>query len=265
MNNSKQNKDMQCSYNLLKFVGELVAGADHEINNLLMMVQGSAHILLSADPSIEARNMAIDAITEKTLRIKEVMEELRSVLKDGNSDPIKDNYIKELTEKAIGLCRTRFKNHRIFFSLNINEYSAVECKETQLVQALLAALTSAHDSIVPQKDKWIKVDLFDLDEEVVLDIQDSGSKFSPEDLEQAFSPFYSSTCGRLGVSLALAKNIIESHGGKIEVFNKTDKPTIRISLPRSQAASPASNVRMIQQTYEINEENEQVIPLKRVA
>jgi signal transduction histidine kinase len=259
-------KEIQCSYNLMKFFGELVAGADHEINNLLLMVQGSAHILLSENPSIEARSMAIDAITEKTQRIKDIMEELRGLLNDGSSDPLKDNYVKDLTDKAIALCKTRFKNHRIFFSVNIAESSAIECKQTQIVQALLAILNSAHDSLIQGKEKWIQVQVFDLDEEVVLEVTDSGKAFSPEDEQRAFDLSYTSSSGRLGVSLALAQNIINSHGGKIEVFNKELIPTVRVILPRVQPASPAAGVvKVLHQEVEIYEENVTVLQHKRAA
>lgn len=258
---------MQSSYNLMKFLGELVAGADHEISNLLMMVEGSAHILLSDKPSVEARSLAIGAISEKTKRIKEVMEELRTLLNDGSQDPWKDNYVKELTAQAISLCKTRFKNHKIFFSINIKEDSAIESRQTQMVQALLAVLTSAHDSIIQQKDRWIQVQVYDFDEEIVMEVSDSGHKFSPQDLEEGFSPFYTGAQGRLGVSLALAKHIVEGHGGQVNLFNKNDTtPTIRLSLPRSRPVQPAALAQpIIRQEYEIFEENVVVLQAKRAA
>jgi C4-dicarboxylate-specific signal transduction histidine kinase len=249
-------KEVASIYNLLKFSGELLAGADHEISNLLMMVEGSAHILLSPNPTVAARQMAISAITEKTQRIKEVVSELRELLSDGSQDPWRDNYVKELTTKAMSLVKTRLKNHRVFFSLNIEESSAIECKATQMVQALLSVLTSAHDSIINHKDKWIKVEVYDLEEEIVMEVQDSGQAFKPQDLLSGFDPFYTHTSGRMGVALALAKTIIESHGGEMKIFNnQAQHPTIRLSLPRSRVQAPAQTGRLLTEQYEIYEEN----------
>ena len=247
-------------YNLLKFSGELLAGADHEINNLLMLIQGSAHILLSPNPTPAARQMAIEAISEKTNRIKEVISELRLLLSNDSNDPWKDHSVKNLTTKAMSLVKTRFKNHKIFFSLNIDETSSIECHATQMVQALLSVLTSAHDSITPAKEKWVKVEVFNFDEEIVMEVQDSGSEFNDQDLISGCEPFYTHKSGRMGVALALAKTIVESHGGQLSLFNnKQNHPVVRLSLPRSRPIDSEATGELINQTYEIFEEL--VVPL----
>lgn len=262
MKETTQNpKAIASVYNLLKFSGELLAGADHEINNLLMLVEGSAHILLSPNPTPEARQMAIQAINEKTNRIKEVISELRNLLSDGSNDPWKDNGVQQLTAKAISLVKTRLKNHRVFFSLNIDESSSVECHATQIVQALLSVLTSAHDSIIHSKDKWIKLEVFDFDEEIIMEIKDSGKAFTSEDLTSGFDPFYTHASGRMGVALALTKTIVESHGGKVSIFNNSqNNPVVRIGLPRSRPVAPAQQGRLlINEEYEVL--NEAAMPL----
>jgi signal transduction histidine kinase len=266
MKNKIQKSNSEVSiYNLLKFSGELLAGADHEINNLLMLVQGSAHILLSSNPTPEARQMAMQAITEKTNRIKEVITELRSLLTDGSSDPWKDNSVKELTQKAMGLIKTRFKNHKIFFSLNINEASSIECHQSQMVQALLSVLTSAHDSITPAKEKWVKVEVFSFDEEIIMEIQDSGAQFSEQDLIAGFDPFYTHQSGRMGVALALTKTIVESHGGVVSIFNNDNKPVVRLSLPRSRTLNATSGGLLINEEYEIYKDTVVALAPKQAA
>lgn len=246
----------------LKMIGEMVAGADHEINNLLMMMEGSAHILLSKDPSPEAKALALEAITDKTQKIQQVMEELRGVLNTGEKDYLKDHYVKDLITKAISLCRTRFKNHRIFFAININEESAIQCKETQLVQAILAVLTSCHDSIVSQKEKWVKVSVCDLEDELIIDVEDSGQELTEEEKHELFS---NPNNHRGGIALMWAKEIVEAHKGVITLFNnEAHHPVTRIVVPRIQSPA-ASNSLKLSQSYEIYEENVIALPIKKVA
>lgn len=240
-------------------MSELVAGADHEINNLLMMIEGSAHILLSKDPSPEAKAMALEAISSKTESIKQVMEDLRSVLSSGENDTLKDNYVKDLVTRAIQLCRTRFKNHRIFFSININEYSAIECKETQVIQALLSILTICHDAILKNKEKWIKVSVCDLEAELIIDIQDSGNALS----ETECSNLCQENSNRSGVALNWAKDIVQNHKGKILFFNNDNHPVTRLAFPRLQNKDGECD--KISQTCEIYEENVTYGPLKKSA
>ena len=245
----------------LKMVGEMVAGADHEIGNLLMMLEGSAHILLSKDPSPEAKSLALEAISEKTQRIQEVMAELRGVLNSGDKDFLQDNYVKDLITKAISLCRTRFKNHKIFFSINISEDSAIQCKETQLVQAILAVLTSCHDSIVNQKEKWIKVSVCDLEDELIIDVEDSGQELSEAESLELFQNPHNN---RGGIALMWAKEILEAHKGKISIFNNENHPVTRIVVPRLQSPAVAQNLKIVQ-SYEIYEENVVSLPLRKAA
>lgn len=266
MKNANQTQKSASVYNLLKFSGELLAGADHEINNLLMLVQGSAHILLSPNPTPEARQMAIQAITDKTNRIKEVISELRIMLSDGSKDTLKDNSVKALTSKAMSLVKTRFKNHKIFFSLNIDESSSIECHSTQMIQALLSVLSSAHDSITPAKEKWVKVEVFNFDEEIIIDIQDSGQGFSQEDLVSGFDPFYTHQSGRMGVALALAKTIVESHEGEISIFNNNQNhPVVRLSLPRSRPVTVNEQGLLINEQYEVFEDEVVDLVAKKAA
>lgn len=222
---------------LIKFAGDLIAGADHEINNLVMMIEGSAHILLSENPSPEAKNMALEAISEKTHKVKEVMDDLRKVMSTGEKDDLKDNYVKDLTSKAISLCKTRFKNHRIFFSVNIDEFSAIQCKETKLVQAILAVLTHSHENIIKQKEKWVKVKVFDFDEELMIDIEDSGGNY----LEGYLDLVTNENNEEFNIGLSWAKEIVEEHKGNIKMING-EHPVTRITLPRMQKQAGSNKV-----------------------
>lgn len=266
MQNNEEKVSIDYSYRILKFLGELVAGADHEINNLLLMIEGSAHILLDTDPSPEKRTLAIDAISNKTKRIQEVMAELRSILKDGTDEKFKSLTVKELTSKAISLCRTRFKNHRIFFSINISEDLQIEGRETQLIQALLAILTSSHEAIVQKKERWVKIDVLELDKELAIKVEDSGDELTLTETQELFKPFFTSHDGRQGVGLALAKHIIEGHRGVIEIKNIDQKPCVLITLPRYQpeASSGVASARVMEK-YEIYEENVIYLHKKKAA
>ncbi len=238
----KQNKDLDYSYKILSFLGDLVAGADHEINNQLMMIEGSAHILLAPDPNPKARQMAIEAITAKAYRIQEIMAELRNVLRNGELDSLKTEDVVELTNKTINLCRSRFKNHHVVFQLNLQEGTKVECKETQLMQALLGLLNNAHASVSKASQKQIKVDVLELPSEISIVVQDSGRAFSEKELSKLFDPFFVLEDGRAAVGLALAKSIIEAHGGAIEGLNSNGLPTVKITLPKHQPEEAVAQV-----------------------
>lgn len=68
-------------------------------------------------------------------------------------------------------------------------------------------------------------------------IKDTGKGIKKEELEKIFEPFYTGEGGGVGLGLTIAKNIIESHGGKIWAENKGYKgkgSTFHILLRRGR-------------------------------
>jgi two-component system sensor histidine kinase BaeS len=74
---------------------------------------------------------------------------------------------------------------------------------------------------------------------VVFEVADTGEGIAPEDLPYVFDRFYrgeksrSRATGGAGLGLAIARGIIEAHGGQIEIESTPGHgTTVRFSLPR---------------------------------
>jgi len=76
-----------------------------------------------------------------------------------------------------------------------------------------------------------------LDEQIALRISDTGTGISPEILSTLFEPFERRTDSQTsGVGLAVAKSILEAHGGQISIRSVADKgTTVDIRLPKPSA------------------------------
>jgi signal transduction histidine kinase len=94
-----------------------------------------------------------------------------------------------------------------------------------------ALLSRALDNVLDNARKYgggprspIKVEARRENGEVVLAVSDSGTGIPPQELERIFDPFYRGTTARtrqtgFGLGLALARRVIEAHGGKIRASN----------------------------------------------
>ena len=74
-------------------------------------------------------------------------------------------------------------------------------------------------------------------DEAVLTVQNHGRTIPPEKLERIFQQFYrvdtsrSSSTGGAGLGLAIAKEIVELHGGSIRAESESESITFTVRLP----------------------------------
>ena len=69
---------------------------------------------------------------------------------------------------------------------------------------------------------------------VLLEISDTGGGIPRENMEEIFSPFFSTRLRGLGLGLPIAKKIIQAHKGSLEILSEAGSgTTYRIVLPDS--------------------------------
>ena len=78
----------------------------------------------------------------------------------------------------------------------------------------------------------VKIGVSEQDELLCLKISDEGPGIEPQDLARVFQPFYSTKLRGFGLGLAACKQIVDAHGGKMEVESSPGKgTTFRVYLP----------------------------------
>jgi signal transduction histidine kinase len=74
---------------------------------------------------------------------------------------------------------------------------------------------------------------------IQIEVQDNGGGFTPEALQRAPAPFYTTRNVGLGLGLTVSRKILETHHGKLEILQTKAGKTglIRISLPLEATVS----------------------------
>ncbi len=77
----------------------------------------------------------------------------------------------------------------------------------------------------------------ELPHQLVLELQDDGGGLSAEVLQHALVPFYTTKPQGSGIGLTLCRDIMESHGGSLELFNQSACLLVRLTFPRAAATT----------------------------
>lgn len=90
---------------------------------------------------------------------------------------------------------------------------------SQMQQVLINLLKNAHESGSPAEDVRLSVHMT-AEGGTAIRVSDRGKGMTPEELEQALLPFYSSKPLGTGLGLPLCNEILEAHGGRLRLQNR---------------------------------------------
>jgi two-component system aerobic respiration control sensor histidine kinase ArcB len=115
---------------------------------------------------------------------------------------------------------------------------SIEADRGRLRQVIMNLLNNAFKFTPPGGTVTLRAS--NDDENLIVEVEDTGPGINQEDLERLFEPYFRRTTDRerlsgLGLGLALAKNFIELHGGRIWVESTIGKGSIfHFTLPIRQ-------------------------------
>ncbi|MBS3976715.1 MAG: response regulator [Syntrophomonadaceae bacterium] len=215
----------------LSFIGEVAAGAAHEIRNPLTSIKGFAQ-LLAKELAGNPKGKYLDIILEELERINKLLKTLMNLAKPHPPQVGKTSsaqLISELEELLRGETLLRDISLTIDCEGNLPDLSA-DCEQIKqvLINALLNALeaTQAGGSIVVGAKKNNEPDW------LTLYVKDTGRGIPAHLLPQVFDPFFTTKLEGTGLGLFLCRQIVENHGGRISIESQEGQgTTLFVHLP----------------------------------
>lgn len=111
---------------------------------------------------------------------------------------------------------------------------------TQLVQALMNLVLNAFDAVCANGDGPREVEIRASEREtgrVHIAVRDSGIGIDPEVMPRLFDAFFTTKPNGMGMGLAIARSILENHGGRLWATRNPDRgATLEFELPAEAKA-----------------------------
>ena len=210
----------------LSALGRITAGITHEIRNPLLPIRNASEYLLSKFKDEHNNNTdivkLINIIIEESDRLNRFLEQLTNLSKDN----IIVGGVCEfhtVLENILLLLRYNIKSSNIDLKIDIdNSEIILPCNEDNLRQVLLNLILNSVDAFnmdYDNENKEIRIKGTILEKEFLLEIEDTGKGISKKELSNIFDPFYTTKDSGTGLGLPLSLNIINSIGGKINVYS----------------------------------------------
>jgi signal transduction histidine kinase len=218
---------------------EFLATLAHELRNPLAPIRQAATIARSENASDAQKRWSNNVIERQVQHMSLLLDDLLDVsrITHGTLQLRKQQAdLQSIVGAAVETARPLIDERRHQLVLEIPDELHVNGDPLRLAQVLSNLLTNAAKYTPPQGT--IRVTGAQKDDELSLVVADNGIGITAEDLPKVFGMFaqvrsaQEHAAGGLGIGLALAKGIVELHGGRIEAASggpgKGSRFTVRI-------------------------------------
>jgi signal transduction histidine kinase/HD-like signal output (HDOD) protein len=224
---------------MLLTIGEMAAGAAHEMNNPLAVISGRSELLAMCLEDPKLKGMA-RLVHEQSHRLSQIITDLMDFAKPVPPEPVESD-LAEIMGQAINDAKVRAESTDTKIEVMLQDTPRVVVDAKQVAAALSEVVANALQAIEPGKGHVSIAGAFDpYSQNVVVTINDDGCGMDEATLKRAFDPFYSfKPAGRRrGMGLARAMRWIESSGGSIRLESRPNKGTRAIVLlPASKSVT----------------------------
>ncbi|MBT2727392.1 HAMP domain-containing histidine kinase [Bacillus sp. ISL-75] len=203
---------------------EFLASISHELRTPLTYIKGYADIARRQGTNNEDRDKYLGIIFEETGKLSKLVKELFNLAKmDENTFSIEKEevhllpYFQTIIEKV----SPALMDYQMEIILECPDHLYAKIDPMRFEQVILNLLDNARKYSEPQTK--IDVVVKRIDGGIHMIVQDEGKGIPEEDLPRIFERFYrvdksrTRALGGTGLGLSIVKQLVEAHGGTIEV------------------------------------------------
>lgn len=216
-------------------IGILTSGIAHEINNPLNYILGG---LTGLEQYFEKKNtndqkisLYLDSIKTGIDRVNSIVSGLSQLSrnKDSYEEPCD---IHQIIENCLTIISNQTKNRINIVKEYLENNLVIKGNVGQFHQIILNILINASQAI--EKEGTINIGTKTENENVIIEISDTGCGIKKEDISKITDPFFTTKAPGegTGLGLSITYNLIRAHQGSLQFQSEINKgTTVKITLP----------------------------------
>lgn len=203
----------------LAAMGRMTAGIAHEIRNPLGIIRGAGQHLQGVLKRAGIEDEVATFIPEEVDRLDAILSGYLAFGTD-SAFPVEVFDLDRVVRRSCDLLRSELEQGGIAMELDLGDGLHLEGDSRRLQQVLLNLLLNARDAM-PDGGP-LRVVLDRLNDEICLQIIDSGTGLGKTEPAQLFAPFFTTKEKGSGLGLATSRRIIEDMGGTLHLHRRQD-------------------------------------------
>jgi signal transduction histidine kinase len=216
----------------------MAARLAHEVKNPLAAIKAlSTHMARNATDAKSAERLAI--VAAEAERLQSIVEGFLSFSRGLDDLRLAPTRPHEVARELAVLLETRAQEAGVTLEVSGDDGLAIDADARKLRQVLLNLVLNAIQASPPGANVGVSVEREY--EGARITVRDDGAGMAPEVLERIRKPYFTTKEGGTGLGVAVARGLVEQHGGRLEFKSATGKgTTVTIVLPRR--ATPCSRL-----------------------
>jgi PAS domain S-box-containing protein len=222
----------------LATLGQVAAGIAHEIRNPLVGIGSTTSLLVDDTDANDPRRSDLEVILRETRRLDRIVNQIIEYAKPRELAPVLFSF-SDLVPEVLKLLDPPLSSRGVTVTCALPPtLPQVHADRDQIKQVLLNVFQNAIEASREGGSFSVTACSFarNLEPGIVITVTDQGSGIPPDDLSHVFEPFFTRGKHRgTGLGLAICRNIIDAHGGDIQLTSEVGKgTTARLWLPLRQ-------------------------------
>jgi two-component system sensor histidine kinase HydH len=210
----------------LASLGEMSAVLAHEIRNPIASLKGNAQLLVKMLRADGGKSLAkAERVVDESARLETLTNDLLEFSRAGEIERTPVDPAALLRDALEGRpCRVAVADTGAPVSWLLDG--------PRIGQVLANLLDNACDANAESPEEPVEAAVTVEGDQLVFEVRDRGDGIASDDLEHLFEPFFTRKTRGTGLGLAVARRLVELHGGSITAANHPDGGAVfRVAIP----------------------------------